>query len=276
MRLLPFFTFAVPAFAAALGAAAARSEDLSQLYARVGESVVLIETFDGLGGKLGQGTGFVVQGGLVVTNHHVVEGAGRVEVVSKHEVRHPVLGLLGDDVEQDLAILKIGPHHLPALAFLDRPPTTGQPIVVIGNPLGLSLSLSQGIVSAVREHGLKGIGDASSAPLVQITAPMSPGSSGSPVLDLEGRVLGVAVSQLVDGQNLNFAIPISSVSALLSASRNARVRAAFAPAPANPALRNLAISVAILAAVVYAVTRLGGSGGSRGDRSSSSARHTRW
>ena len=95
--------------------------------------------------------------------------------------------------------------HLPLSRSLDllpsqKNPIIGSPVYVIGNPKGLQNSISQGIVSAIRDVGVMNM-------RFQITAPVSPGSSGSPVFNKYGEVIGVVSSSIVDGQNLNFAIP---------------------------------------------------------------------
>lgn len=100
--------------------------------------------------------------------------------------------------EHDLALVKFAAHGVPFL----RPrntgpiPAEGDKVIVIGNPSGLTGTVSEGIISAFRENGS----------VIQINAPISPGSSGSPVLDGNGKVIGVATSQNQKGQNLNFAI----------------------------------------------------------------------
>jgi S1-C subfamily serine protease len=112
--------------------------------------------------------------------------------------------------QNDLAVLRADVRGVPVrpLRLSHSPAIAGQPIVVIGSPLGLQESVSEGIVSAVRS--LDGLGK-----IIQITAPLSPGSSGSPVLNLEGDLVGVATLNLKGGQNLNFAVSSQAVANLL-------------------------------------------------------------
>jgi hypothetical protein len=107
----------------------------------------------------------------------------------------------------DLAILKFAAHdaHWLKLGHSDTA-VEGQRVLVIGNPHGLQGTVSDGLIAAFRDN----------RSMIQITAPISPGSSGSPVLDESGEVIGVATLIEVDGQNLNFAIPVESVNAALS------------------------------------------------------------
>jgi tetratricopeptide (TPR) repeat protein len=110
--------------------------------------------------------------------------------------------VLAIDGEGDLALLQVDvPKELAApLTIVQAAPQEGESIVVIGNPYGLEGSVSNGIVSAVRE--IPGYGK-----IIQITAPISPGSSGSPVVNMRGQVIGVASLQAAEGQSLNFAVP---------------------------------------------------------------------
>jgi hypothetical protein len=123
--------------------------------------------------------------------------------------RFPVRGVIAIDGEGDLALLKVDvPRHLAVpLPIVRAVPQEGESIVVIGNPFGLEGSVSNGIVSAVRE--ISGYGK-----IIQITAPISPGSSGSPVVNMFGQVIGVATLQAAEGQSLNFAVPAERITQL--------------------------------------------------------------
>ena len=114
---------------------------------------------------------------------------------------------MGWDRVNDLAVLKIK-EGLPMLTIAMHPPKVGDPVVVIGNPLGFAATVSDGIVSALRA-------DAASQ-ILQISAPIAPGSSGGPVIDAYGQVVGVAVAMIRGGQNLNFAVPGRFAAALLA------------------------------------------------------------
>lgn len=187
-------------------------ESLPDLVRRVKPSVVAIATYDAQGEALMTGSGFFVGPGQVVTNLHVIRGAQRSEIKTldgKGKV-YPVTGLLAVDEDGDLALLSIA--TMPA----DRPratelasllPDEGEEIVVIGNPLKLEGSVTNGIVSAVRE--VPNVGK-----IIQITAPVSHGNSGSPVFNLKGQVVGVVTVKVTNGQNINLAIGATRVAKL--------------------------------------------------------------
>ena len=186
------------------------SQDLlPDLVRRIKPSAVAIETFDSRGEKLSRGSGFFVDTDRIVTNRHVIEGAYRAEIHSSTGAVFPVKGVLAVDAEGDLALLKI---DVPASQVRPLPldktsPQEGESVVVIGNPLGLEGSVTNGIVSAVRDIPTFGR-------IIQITAPISAGSSGSPVVNMQGQVIGIATLQITGGQSVNFAIPSERISQL--------------------------------------------------------------
>lgn len=191
-------------------AAPVPSQDtLPDLVRRIKPSAVAIATFDNRGEALSRGSGFFIDVDRVVTNRHVIENAFRAEVHSSAGGVYPVKGILAVDAEGDLALLKIdAPAHLVHPLSLERTsPQEGESIVVIGNPFGLEGSVTNGIVSAVRDIPTFGR-------IIQITAPISPGSSGSPVVNMSGQVIGVATLQITGGQSINFAIPSERISQL--------------------------------------------------------------
>src|SRR4029450_5604276 len=125
----------------------------------------------------------------------------------------PVKTVVAVDAEGDIALLKVeAPINQVRPLPLDRTsPQEGESIVVIGNPFGVEGSVTNGIVSAVRD--IPGFGR-----IIQITAPISPGSSGSPVVNMQGQVIGVATLQIAGGTSVNFAIPSERISQLQSGS----------------------------------------------------------
>ena len=177
-------------------------EYLPQLVRRVKPSAVAIETFDAKGKTLSRGSGFFVSSDKIITNRHVIEKSSRAEIHLMNGKVFPVRGVLAIDGEGDLALLQVEVPAIYAspLPIVDAAPQEGESIVVIGNPFGLEGSVSNGIVSAVRE--IPGYGK-----IIQITAPISPGSSGSPVVNMRGQVVGVVTLQAAEGQSLNFAVP---------------------------------------------------------------------
>src|SRR5918998_191758 len=190
------------------------SQDLlPELVRRIKPSAVAVETFDAKGEKLSRGSGFFVETDRIVTNRHVLEGAHRAEIHSSTGAVFPVKGILAVDAEGDIALLKIDAPTTPIKPLpLDKTsPQEGESVVVIGNPLGLEGSVTNGIVSAVRDIPTFGR-------IIQITAPISSGSSGSPVVNMQGQVIGIATLQITGGQSVNFAIPSERISQLQIAS----------------------------------------------------------
>src|SRR5437667_3116442 len=193
-----------------LAAEQGNSQDqLPELVRRIKPSAVAIETFDARGEKLSRASGFFIDKDRVVTNRHVIDGAYRAEVHLISGNNYQVKSVLAIDAEGDVAVLRVdAPANLVRPLSLDRTsPQEGESIVVIGNPFGLEGSVTNGIVSAVRD--IPGFGR-----IIQITAPISPGSSGSPVVNMQGQVIGVATLQITGGQSVNFAIPSERIAQL--------------------------------------------------------------
>ncbi|MFZ0064010.1 MAG: tetratricopeptide repeat-containing serine protease family protein [Pyrinomonadaceae bacterium] len=191
-------------------------ENLPDLVKRVKPAIVAIVTYDANGAALTTGSGFFLRPGQVVTNLHVIRGARRCEVKTldgKGRI-YPVAGLLDVDEEGDLALLSVEmpPSRIRASQLATLLPEEGEKIFVIGNPLKLEGSVSDGIVSAVRE--LPNIGK-----IIQITAPISHGNSGSPVFNLKGQVVGVVTIKVTNGQNINLAIGAARVRQLHAGKR---------------------------------------------------------
>jgi tetratricopeptide (TPR) repeat protein len=191
----------------------ATQDILPELVRRIKPSAVAIETFDSRGERLSRGSGFFIDTDRIVTNRHVIENAHRAEVHSSTGVVFPVKGVLAVDAEGDIALLKIDvPNPLIRPLPLDKTsPQEGESVVVIGNPLGLEGSVTNGIVSAVRDIPTFGR-------IIQITAAISSGSSGSPVVNMQGQVIGIATLQVTGGQSVNFAIPSERITQLQVAS----------------------------------------------------------
>jgi tetratricopeptide (TPR) repeat protein len=173
-------------------------------------SVVVILTYDKDGKSLGQGSGFFVNPkGHIVTSNHVLRGARRAEVKAADGKIYGISRVLAVDEEGDLILLSVdipaeSVHPIPVAKGL---PEVGERVIVIGTPFGLEKTVSDGIVSAVRE--IPGFGN-----IIQVTAPISQGSSGSPIINMKGEVIGVVTFFMMAGQNLNFAIPAERVSRL--------------------------------------------------------------
>ncbi len=194
-----------------VAALAQETVSLPELVRRVKPTVVAIVTYDAKGNPLMTGSGFFVRAGQVVTNMHVIDGARRVEVKTldgKGRV-YQAAGALAIDEEGDLALLSVElpaerAHNSDLTSVL---PDEGEKIFVIGNPLRLEGSVTDGIVSAVREVPNMGR-------ILQITAPISHGNSGSPVFNMHGQVVGVVTIKVTNGQNINLAIAAARVADL--------------------------------------------------------------
>lgn len=186
--------------------AATAQETLPELVRRVKPSAVAVETFNAKGERIARGSGFFVASDKIVTNRHVIENASKVSVHLMNDKKLAVKGVLAIDGEGDLALLQVDAlkESLAPLTVERTTPQEGESVVVIGNPFGLEGSVSNGIVSAVRE--IAGYGK-----IIQITAPISAGSSGSPVVNMRGQVIGVATLQAEEGQSLNFAVPAERI-----------------------------------------------------------------
>jgi len=185
--------------------------NLPELVRRVKPSVVAIATFDQKGETLATGSGFFLHPEQVLTNLHVMRGAYRAEIRTlegKGRV-YAVKGVLSIDEEGDLALLSV---DIPAersrpLEISTTLPEDGERIFVIGNPLRLEGSVSDGIVSAVRE--VPNLGK-----IIQVTAPVSHGNSGSPLFNVQGQVVGVITIRVINGENINLAIESSRIAKL--------------------------------------------------------------
>lgn len=207
LRLILILFLAAAPHAAVANAPA--QDLLPELVRRIKPSAVAIETFDARGEKLSRGSGFFIDTDRIVTNRHVIDNAYRAEVHSYNGHVYPVKGVIAVDAEGDLALLRVDvpPNQVRHLTLDRTSPQEGESVVVIGNPFGLEGSVTNGIVSAVRDIPTFGR-------IIQITAPISPGSSGSPVVNMQGQVIGVATLQITGGQSVNFAIPSERISQL--------------------------------------------------------------
>jgi FKBP-type peptidyl-prolyl cis-trans isomerase len=173
-----------------------RADTIPEIVRRAKPAVVEIVALNEKGSPTKLGTGFFISAdGLVVTNCHVIQGANSLAAFDNHGALFGLERILACSADPDLAVLKFRAHDVSFLEGTHSVPVEGDKIIVIGNPTGLAGTVSDGIVSGIRENGS----------IIQITAPISPGSSGSPVLDENGKVIGVVEGQR-EGQNLNFAI----------------------------------------------------------------------
>jgi len=157
-------------------------------------------------------TGFFVSSeGAFITNLHVLQDTEHCSVKIHSGEFFGIKEIISVYPECDLALLQvdIDSREVHALPISSRIPQVGEEIIVIGAPHGLEYSVTTGVISAIRDIDLMGR-------VYQISAPIYPGSSGSPVLSMSGKLLGVAFLTLSGGDNLNFAIPASKVHSLIS------------------------------------------------------------
>ncbi len=192
----------------------AEEVNLAQMYQEVTPSVVYVSVATRFGG--GTGSGFVIdEEGHIVTNNHVVENAQYISVTF---VDGTILKaeLIGRDPDADLAVIKVDPAKAPLkpVTFADSSEAfVGQQVYAIGNPFGQEFTLTQGIVSAL-DRSLQNENSFSIPELIQTDAAINPGNSGGPLLDADGRVIGVntaIMSESRSASGVGFAIPSNTV-----------------------------------------------------------------
>ena len=175
-------------------------------------ATVYLEMKDNTGKTLGFGSGFFVKPNLIATNYHVIAGAasGTAKLVGKYTT-YKIEGFTATDEANDLALLKVSAYRIKPLPLGNSNAVKiGDTVYVAGNPKGLEGTFSDGIISSRRDKYTK--------ERFQMTAPISPGSSGGPVLNSKGEAIGIAFMTIEGGQNLNFAIPSLYLKTLLSLS----------------------------------------------------------
>lgn len=175
----------------------------SDIYIKSKEKVALLICYDQNGIPVSQGSGFFVAKDSLITNHHVIEGAYRVDIklIGQKDI---IKGskIISASEKHDLAVIKTKQEfNYFNLDSLNQE-SIGSKIFTIGNPRGLEGTISEGIISAKRKEDYD---------LIQITAPISPGNSGGPLINEKGNVIGVSTFTLTNSQNLNFATPIKYI-----------------------------------------------------------------
>ena len=214
-RRLPCITGAVLLLLSiTTGASALTTEQLAE---KALAATVFLEMKDSTGTTLSFGSGFFVKPNQIATNFHVIAGArqGTAKLVGK-DTRYQIKGIVATDKENDLAVLKVTAYGVTPLPLGDSDTVNiGAKVYVAGNPKGLEGTFSDGLISRRESYPKKRL---------QMTAPISPGSSGGPVLNSKGEVIGISVSvhRALDAQNLNFAIPSNYLKALLAKARPAK------------------------------------------------------
>lgn len=179
-------------------------------------SIVAIQTIFPNGRKAA-GTGFVVSAdGRIATNLHVVYGGAKVQVKLLDGSVFDVARVYATDKTRDLAVLGIdAPRKLPVLQLGDSDRVeAGERVIAIGNPLGiLEYTVSDGLISSVRRFS-------DALTILQISAPISQGSSGGPLFNTDGKVIGVATMIAGRGQNLNFGVPSNYLRAMIASKQS--------------------------------------------------------
>ena len=181
--------------------------ELTKLVRDIRPAVVTVVVYDINQEVASIGSGFFIDShGHLITNYHVLDGRYTARVKTADGSTYPVKTILAESKETDLIKVRV---DIPRKKFKwvqtsDSLPTVAEKILVVGSPMGLEQTVSEGIVSSIRE--IPSVGE-----FFQMSAPISPGSSGSPVINLKGQVVGVATFQMVRGQNLNFAVSIKSL-----------------------------------------------------------------
>ncbi len=179
--------------------AGVHAKTASEVFDVVSSSIVVIRTYDAKGNDQGLGSGVMVAAGVIATNCHVIEGVAKIQVVYRRK-EYPAT-LRHSDWDRDVCTLTVS--GLQAQAVVTG--TTGRlkvgaKVYAIGAPQGLELTLSEGIISSLRQ--------VEGGQYLQISAPISPGSSGGGLFDEEGRLIGLPTFYLAEGQQLNFAVPV--------------------------------------------------------------------
>ena len=195
---------------------AASAQNAEQIAEKALAATVYLEMTDSNDQSLGFGSGFFVGPNQVATNFHVIEGAakGTAKLVRK-STKYTIKGEYAIDEENDLAILDVRMEGIQPLSLGDSDAVKiGQTVYVAGNPEEQEGTFSPGMISSLREEDGK--------KRLQMTAPISPGSSGGPVLNSKGEVIGISFKLMEEGQNLNFAIPSNYLKELLTRSDKAK------------------------------------------------------
>jgi regulator of sirC expression with transglutaminase-like and TPR domain len=180
---------------------------VKELAAKVKPSIVVISYAGREGSQQGLGTGFVIdKSGLIATNLHVIGEARPISIQTADGKTLAVKAVHASDRALDLAIVQVDAAGLSPLELAGEMPAAGEPVVVMGNPQGLRHSVVSGVVSGTREVGGR--------TMLQLAIPVEPGNSGGPVLDMQGRVLGIVTMKSLVTQNLGFAVAAADLHAL--------------------------------------------------------------
>jgi S1-C subfamily serine protease len=211
---------APPRTDAALQPPAAVARSAEDVFAEVSPSIARVNVMDGSGRVVGSGSGVVIEPEVIITNCHVAARAARLTVKLGNDERPATMQLA--DGALDLCRLSVPGLRAPAIPLGSVSSLrTGQRVFAIGAPVGLELTISEGIVSALRE--------VDEGTVIQTSAPISPGSSGGGLFDLSGHLVGITTFQHRYGQNLNFALPADWISRMRARAAPAQVASSTQP-----------------------------------------------
>ena len=247
-RLLGSFIVSVLLLAFTLCASDAQTAQ--QIWEKAAASTVLLEMKDASGSSAGQGSGFFVGSGLIATNFHVIQKASQGNAKLVHDQRRfEIEGYTAIDPEHDLAILKVANHIIPALPLGNSDTVEiSETVYTVGNPRGLEGTFSQGHISNIHPEGTPRV----HGKVLQFNAPISRGSSGGAILNSAGEVIGIVAETRDDGQNLNFAIPVNALKALMANSGPVRpLVGESGVSPKTPI--SYFLSLILLSAIVFGV-----------------------
>ncbi len=192
-------------FVLALLAPLAVANTPEQIFVQVSPSVVVVDIFDAKGKSIGQGSGAVIGAGQVITNCHVAQKGKSLQVRQSDKTFKATLQYA--DPDRDLCQLSVPDLKAPPVALgTAKKLRVGQRVYAIGAPQGLELTLSEGLISSLRPY--------EGSQYIQTSAAISPGSSGGGLFDDQGRLIGITTFQFVEGQNLNFALPVDWIGEL--------------------------------------------------------------
>ncbi len=192
-------------FVLALLAPPAVANTPEQIFVQVSPSVVVVDIFDAKGKSIGQGSGAVIGAGQVITNCHVVQWGKSLQVRQLGKTFKATLQYA--DPDRDLCQLSVPDLQAPSVALgTAKKLRVGQRVYAIGAPQGRELTLSEGLISNLRPY--------EGSQYIQTSAAISPGSSGGGLFDDQGRLIGITSFQFIEGQNLNFALPVDWIGEL--------------------------------------------------------------
>ena len=194
MHRRPGFAFL---FAAAIVPAVAAAKSPEEIFQQASRSVVVIHAYDGEGNPINQGGGVVTGREFVTTNCHVIENAMRLDVHHQQQVLNATPATANPD--RDLCQIRVPQLSAPRVMLNTARTRVGQRVYAIGAPEGLELTLSEGLISSLREFD--------GSQYIQTSAAISQGSSGGGLFDTEGRLVGITAFFVGEGPSLNFALP---------------------------------------------------------------------